>query len=288
VSSGSSSRGYVASPRPTFERPTAIPYAGVARHVWGDDGAGEVMDWIYVSSGSIHQLVFGLPSGGAFRHSDEFRTIFASDELLYVLSGTMLLANPATGEVHRVRAGEAAFFRRDTWHHAFSHGEEQLRVLEFMAPTPSAGAAGAYARAQPLLEGARYELAPADGWPLGRRAVEDAFTIRVVRDADVLWQLAGAEDPMLVGVMAHTEHLHAGLIELRGGQRGPLQEHPGDLGGYVLSGAVALRDESARGWHELGPRDGFFVPQGSPHRFQSLSSEPARIVWGVGIPAADG
>ena len=32
-------------------------------------------------------LVFGLPPGGAFRHSEEFRTIFAADELLHVLRG---------------------------------------------------------------------------------------------------------------------------------------------------------------------------------------------------------
>ena len=113
-------------------------------------------DWIYVSSDKIHQLVFGLSPGQSFRHSEEFRTIFAADEVLYVLSGTMILANPETGEVHRVQPGEAAFFRRDTWHHAFNYSAEPLRVLEYFAPPPSQGTSGAYARTKPNLTEVKY------------------------------------------------------------------------------------------------------------------------------------
>ena len=127
------------SPRPTFDKPTAIPFEQVTRHLWGDEASGQVLDWIYVSSGKIHQLVFGLAVGGRFRHSDAHRTIFAADEIYYVLSGTLGLANPETGEVQRVCAGEAAFFRRDTWHHGFNCGTDALRVLEFFAPPPSTG-----------------------------------------------------------------------------------------------------------------------------------------------------
>ena len=79
---------YAPSPRPTFDGPAHIPYAQVTRHLWGDATSGEVADWIYVSSDRIHQLVFGLPPGGAFRHSDQFRTVFAADEVLYVVSGS--------------------------------------------------------------------------------------------------------------------------------------------------------------------------------------------------------
>ncbi len=85
--------GYSASPRPTFSGPTAIPYQAVTRHLWGDDASGEVADWIYASTDKIHQLVFGLPPGRAFRHSEAYRTIFAADlasiigaAVLYVLS----------------------------------------------------------------------------------------------------------------------------------------------------------------------------------------------------------
>ena len=128
---------YRPSPRPTFDGPTAIPYASVTRHIWGDPEAGEVADWIYASTERVHALVFGLAPGTWFRHSPEFRTIFGADELLYVLRGTMVLANPETGEVLRVPRGGSAFFRADTWHHVHAHGNEELRVLELYAPPPS-------------------------------------------------------------------------------------------------------------------------------------------------------
>ena len=121
---------YKPSPRPTFDRPTHIPYAQVTRHLWGDEASGTVDDWIYVSSDKIHQLVFGLAPGQAFRHSPEFRTVFGADEVLYVLAGRFGCANPETGEVQVAEPGEAIFFRRDTWHHGFSLGTEPLaRVM---------------------------------------------------------------------------------------------------------------------------------------------------------------
>ena len=89
------------SPRPSFDRPTHIPYEDATRHVWGDDVSGKVIDWIYVCSSKIHQLVFSMPIGGRFGHSDTHRTIFAADELYYVISGTFVVANPETGEAHR-------------------------------------------------------------------------------------------------------------------------------------------------------------------------------------------
>ena len=62
---------YRPSPRPNFDEATALRRADVVTYTWGDEGSGEVQDWIYVSSEKIHQLVFGLPPGGVFRHSDD-------------------------------------------------------------------------------------------------------------------------------------------------------------------------------------------------------------------------
>ena len=144
------------SPRPAFDGPALIRRADVTRHVWGEPASGEVFDWIYASTEKVHMLVFGLAPGGAFRHSEDFRTIFAADEVLHVLQGTLVIADPETGEVQRAGVGESVFFRRDTWHHAFALGPEPLRVLELFAPPPAAGASSAYARAQPYLEESRY------------------------------------------------------------------------------------------------------------------------------------
>jgi hypothetical protein len=84
---------YQASPRPSFDQTTLIRYDTVTRHLWGDDEAGRVADWIYVSSQEIHQIVFGVAPGGSFRHSEAYRTIFGADEVFLVLEGEMAMSS---------------------------------------------------------------------------------------------------------------------------------------------------------------------------------------------------
>jgi quercetin dioxygenase-like cupin family protein len=276
---------YKPSPRPTFTEPTQLRYANVTRHLWGDPEAGEVADWIYVSTDKIHQLVFGLAPGGAFRHSAEFRTIFGADVLYYVLSGLMVIANPETGEVHRVRPGEAAFFRRDTWHHALNYSSEPLRVLEFFAPPPSQGTSGAYARTKPLLKQTRYARDHLLGrWPMDRAAVEREQTIYVLREDDLLWRLEGSPgQELLTGLLVATEHLTVGKVLLRPGQRGELHHHGGDESLYVQEGTlhVFCPEKEGQQWFELEPRDGFYVPAGAAHQYYNLSGQPVSFVFGV-------
>lgn len=273
-----------ASPRPTFDRPTHIPYEQVTRHVWGDDTSGRVMDWIYVSSSKIHQLVFSMPLGGHFRHSDNHRTIFAADELYYVLSGTFVMCNPETGEVHRVNAGEAAFFRRDTWHHGFNYGTEPLRVLEFFAPPPSQGTSSAYAKTKPNLVKCRYTQDEWMGkWPLAQPEAERGFAMKVLRDSDILWRMEGQQKQSLTGLLVSTDQLTAGKVFLLPGQQTEMEIHGGDECLYLSEGNLALCIEApdASPWFELKPGDGFYLPQGTPHQYRNISDKPAVILFGV-------
>ena len=276
--------GYSASPRPTFDGPTHIPYETVTRHLWGDEESGEVADWIYVSSAKIHQLVFGLAPGGAFRHSDAFRTIFAADEVMYVLSGVMALSNPETGEVHRVNPGEAAFFRRDTWHHAFNFSPDPLRVIEFFAPPPSQGTSGSYAQTKPNLTTPKYSQDQWIGrWPKAQAEAEAKYTIQVVCERDLLWRLEGKNQQLLVGILAATEHLTVGRMALLAGQRSDVEVHAGDESLYLLEGALNVRVPENDGprWFELSPGDGFFVPEGTPHQYYNVSGAPTSFLCGI-------
>ena len=275
---------YAPSPRPTFSEATPIPFASVTRHLWGDPEAGEVADWIYASTDKIHQLLFGIAPGGAFRHSDNFRTIFAADEVLYVLSGVMVLANPERGEVHRLMPGDAAFFRRDTWHHAFNHSSEPVRVLEYFAPPPSQGTSGAYAQTKPNLVNSKYVLEEAHGrWPMERDEIERNFTIRVMREADMLWQLSGEQNQVLVGLLASTEHLMVGKMILQPGQHSDIEIHDGDECLYVVDGTLNMHAPEKDGprWFELSAQDGFFVPAGTPHQYYNVSGKSVTLLFGV-------
>lgn len=275
---------YKSSPRPTFDTPTAIPYASVTRHLWGDDASGRVDDWIYVSSGHIHQLVFGLGPGQAFRHSPDYRTVFGADELLHVLEGTYISANPETGEVQVAHQGEAIFFRKNTWHHGFNGGTGPVRVLELFAPPPATGTSGAYARSRPYVETSLYAR---DAWlgslPMRAGELKAADSMRILRDSDLVWRLEGARQQTLVGLYCATEHLTVGRMRLLPGQVSDMQRHAGDEGLYVLSGKlnVLVPEASGQTWLELHPQDGLYVPLGAPHQYHNVGSEPVEVVFGV-------
>ena len=182
------------SPRPTFDGPTAIPYSAAVRYLWGDDVSGEVSDWIYASTELIHMLVWALPPGGRCLHSDTHRTVFGADVTYVVLGGTLVLANPETGEVKVAETGEAVLFRRNTWHHIFSHGLDQLRVLEFFAPPPSTGTSRKYAQTRPPLDEVRHANDELLGhWPLDR----PESTLHHRTKSDILWRRDG---DALVGI----------------------------------------------------------------------------------------
>ncbi len=274
---------YAPSPRPNFDIPTHIPYRSVTRHLWGDQEAGHVSDWIYVSSGQIHQLMFGLPPGAGFTHSNEFRTIFAADEVLTVLSGTLALMNPERGEVQIVECGSSAFFRRDTWHHAQNYSTDTLRVLELFAPPPSQGTSGSYARTKDNLKESRYERDEDIGrWPMEESRIRDTETIRVRRPADCLWRLEG-DGRVLIGLIASTEQLTVGRARILPGRRSGLRRHAGDVGMFLESGTlfVHVPDSPGTKWFELEARDGFYIPEGYSYEWRSMSSESAEILFGV-------
>jgi quercetin dioxygenase-like cupin family protein len=268
------------SPRPTFDRPTLIRRADVTRHVWGDEEAGEVLDWIYASTDRIHVLVFGLPPGGAFRHSHDYRTVFAADELLHVLEGTLVIADPEHGEVQRVATGESVHFRRDTWHHAFALGPRPLRVLELFAPPPAAGASSAYAREQPYLATSRYADDGALGaWPPAAPPARPP-RLRVLGPGDVLWR---RDLGVLCGVLVSTEHLTVATMELGAGEHAAPHGHGGDAVVMALDGGLWVRAwfDDAVHVFELGAEDACFLPAGSRHEYRNGGAGTVRALIGA-------
>jgi quercetin dioxygenase-like cupin family protein len=265
--------GYKPSPRPTFDRPTVIRAADAVRHVWGDEEAGLVDDWIYVSSARLHTIVFGLPAGGAFRHSESFRTVFAADELLHVLQGTLVLANPETGEVVRAEPGESVFFRRDTWHHGFSYGEDELRVLEFFAPPPSTGSSGPYARTRPYLSESKYADERHVGDVVGAAPTP---SFQLMRANEATWQL---DRGVLIGLLASTEHLTVGTLRVIPGQTSIEECHDGDELVYALSGSLRVLAEGED--TVLDPGDAFYVPAGVKHQYAAVEATLGNAIFGI-------
>ncbi len=272
--------GYKPSPRPTFDRPTALPFADVTRHTWGNPEAGLVDDWIYVSSDLLHTIVFGMDPGRCFRHSEDFRTVFGADEVLHVLQGTFVIANPETGEVHRVEPGESVFFRKDTWHHGFSYGSEPVRVLEFFAPPPSTGTSGPYARTKEYLSKERWSYG--DDGLIGAfsGAKTHARTMRVVRQGDRSHRLEG---DALVGLIASTEQLTVASVRVVPEGTSDHVARGGDTLIFVENGNVLVQVEAAGRTQtfELARWDAAYVPRGASYRIEGAGDGPADALVGV-------
>ena len=239
----------------------AVPADTAVLKLWGDILSGQVNDLIYVSNEKIHAMVFSLPPGGKFRHSDRSRTYFGADELYYVISGTLHLANPETGEVHRVEQGKAVCFGPDVWHHGFNFGSSELRVLEYFAPPPATGASQAYARTKPYLSDFAYVQ---DQWlELWPEAIDEArgkYTQRVIGQDEILWRIEGIDDQIPIGIYLSTERLTVGYSELLPGQKSDAHTHVGDEAGYILEGQLNLyfpthsADGRGNGWFRMRGR----------------------------------
>lgn len=270
----SSSSGYTPSPRPTYDEPTLARRRDITHHVWGDAESGLVGDWIYASTERIHVLEFGMAPGRWFKHSPSFRTVFAADEVLYVLQGTMLACNPKTGEAVECRAGESLFFRRDTWHHVRAQGPEPLRVLEFFAPPPSQGSSGSYAMKQEYLDTPVYGRDELLGKVVGEAPLP---TLRRIGPRERALRIEGE---ICVGLIASTEHLTVAELQVPAGAAGRRTSHGGDAMLIGLDGELMVRThwKSRSTTFELGPRDAVFVPQSGQYEVLSFSGNATALL----------
>ncbi|MGH8311191.1 MAG: cupin domain-containing protein, partial [Steroidobacteraceae bacterium] len=243
-------------------------------HVWGDKQSGLVGDWLYASTNKVHVLEFGLAPGCWFKHSPAFRTVFAADEVLYVLGGAMLACNPQTGEVVECLEGESLFFRADTWHHVRAQGAEPLRVLEFFAPPPSQGTSGAYAMNQDYLETPVYRRNELLGNYFG------AATLSTMHRIGTRERSLRLEGEIVVGLIVSTEHLTVAELHVPAGAAGEKTAHGGDAMIVGRSGELMVRThwKSQVATLELGPRDAVFIPETAQYELLSFSGSATALL----------
>jgi len=270
----SAAPGYAPSPRPTYDAPTRVSRSDIKHHIWGDSQSGLVADWLYASTGKIHVLEFGLAPGRWFRHSPSFRTVFAADEVLYVLQGAMLACNPETGEAVECVAGESLFFRKDTWHHVRAQGAEPLRVLEFFSPPPSQGTSGSYAMKQEYLETPVYRRNELLGKCIG------AAPLKTLHRIGARERSLRLEGEILVGLIASTEHLTVAELQVPAGVCGERTAHGGDALLVGMAGALMVRTHwnSEPSTFEIGPRDAVFIPEGGQYEVLSFSGAASALL----------
>ncbi len=263
----------------------AIAAADVVTKLWGDDQSGFATDLIYVSDQKIQQLIFELDPMARFTHSRRHRTIFGAHQVYRVLTGRFVLANPATGDLQQVEAGQYVHLPPGTWHHGFNQSVERLRVLEYFAPPPATGSSQPFARTQPYLDEARYAREEWLGrWPEAIAEARTANAIRVVRKSDLLWLAEGHYHPLIVAVAVSVPELTVCAAELLPGARSDLLVRREEQAGFVTEGILGLVLEprgGSRSYHRLATGDGFVVPPETPYRFFNGGGETVTFTFGV-------
>ncbi|MCE2526996.1 MAG: hypothetical protein J4G00_05630 [Actinomycetia bacterium] len=257
--------------------PRLISRATAKRVLWGTEATGKVSDIYYHSDEDLHVIEFGLGRGDKWVHAPQKRTLFAADEVYHVLEGTLVVANPQTGEVCRVPAGHSVFFRKDTWHHGFAH-RGPVRVIEFMAPTPAQGVTQAYARTQPYLpeEDWRYAEGNWEGrWPMERSDRQPGFT--VVSPQERLWSVDDPRGILLRGMVCSTEHLAVYAAELEGDVWTRPASYRGTGVALVTAGILQVRGGGETLTVAAG--DAVYLPPGSEFSYRS---EEADFLLGMG------
>ena len=270
---------YKPSPKPNFFEPTHIEYKKMETYMWGDDEAGKVRDWIYVSNESLHQIIFGIEPGGNFKHSDQYRTVFGADELLYVLSGVLIINNPETGETHKILPGESVFFQKDTWHHAFNYSDEYLQVLEFFSPPPITGTSGAYAKEKNLLTNLKYKR---DNFFYPSEEFKNENSFKILRKNEYIWSLEGVNQETLISTLVKTKNLDVKIINLKSLHESNVFNFKNNTSYLSLNDNLEVILDNDKKFL-LSKKDGLYLPKNCSFKIKNLNNFDVNIIFCIGI-----
>ena len=270
---------YKPSPKPNYIKPTHIKYDSMETHMWGDEITGKVKDWIYVSNKSLHQIIFGMEARGNFKHSDQYRTIFGADELMYVLSGVLIVNNPETGETHKINKGESIFFRKDTWHHAFNYSDDYLQVLEFFSPPPLTGTSGVYAKEKKLLKNCLYKRENYDS----SNNFKNQDTFKIIKKDDLVWSLEGPKQEVLIGTFINTKFLKVHIIKLLPNQKTHNFKFLKNTTYLSLNNNIKVNIIENNEEYILNKKDGLYLPDNTNFIIENMNDFESNIIFCEGL-----
>jgi quercetin dioxygenase-like cupin family protein len=267
-------------PELIFDGPHVTRYDDALRFAWGDDESGQTLDWIHVSTEEIAQMVFDMPSGSHYGQSDEWKDVYDSDLVWRVLSGSVVILDPDTGEVGRAFAGESFWFQGEMRRYAYSVGAELARVIEFAVPT--AIWCERHARQQSRTAHPKFSQDEfLHGWPARMEEQRAASRIRVLRSEDLFWRLDGRENVTLIGLLVSTQRLTVGESRLLPGQRTDEVTHQSPMTMFVQEGSLRVQLPTTGEWLEANAQDGVYLPANTPHWLINADNAPATALFQV-------
>jgi mannose-6-phosphate isomerase-like protein (cupin superfamily) len=262
-----------------FEGPTLVRRADAKRFLWGDETAHYVSDLIYGRGARVAALVYSLRPGAQFGASDTWKPLYDQHRFYFVVSGSLAIHDPESGEVAVAQAGEAITWRGTRYHYGYNFGTEETVVLDWYAPqerepdVPEIEISPGKRDVGEVVDG-RAELLRSwpDALPATRAGDFQSGGITRVTAAEALHFVHGQKAPMLVSIMASSNDLTAGTISLRPGLMSEPEQHPGDEVLFSLGGNLHVFLPDTGDWFDLEPMDCVYIPEGVRHQYCSYSS----------------
>lgn len=271
-----------------FDRPTLVRRQDAVRFLWGDPKAHFVPDLIYGRGERIAGLIFKLAPGEYFRTSDTWRTVYDQDRYYYVVCGELTIQDPETGDVAVAKPGEAIYWRGARYHFGYNFNFEETLVLDWYAPqerpsnVPEIAASPTKRQLKERVDG-RFDLLTK--WP--KAALEDRAMrqkegrVTTLKRSDALPVIHGETTPVRMDILASSENLTAGVVDLRPSVMSDPEVHRGDETLFVLEGTVHVYLPDSYEWFELHHLDCLYLPEGTRHQYANNGAKLATAAFCV-------
>jgi mannose-6-phosphate isomerase-like protein (cupin superfamily)/uncharacterized cupin superfamily protein len=265
-----------------LERPTLIRRQDVDYVLWGDDTSGYVNDLFYYLGRDLLLTTICMPPGGFFTMSERNRPVYDADGALYVLEGQYTIHMPETGEIRVAEEGEMILLRGPHWHFGYNFSDRELRLVETIAPLPSAERVKHLKNPTTVKRADLTELAD---FPRNRDA--SLANMNVVQLSDASNVLLGDQNPVLLRVLACNDRLSFGIMDLAPGRRTDAIAWNKDTSIYVQSGCVHVRIDAEGEWQEIAVDDVFFIPGGMTWQLFNHQGAQSRSLISMGGNLSD-
>ena len=241
---------------PVFNEPTRIRAGDASFVLWGDETTGFVNDIIYAATKQLVLVAINLPPGRSFYHSPVNKPVYTGHVGLYVLQGQYTVQLPDTGEVKVAEQGEMILLRGPQWHFGCNFSDQDLWVLEAIAPPSAPGDLDNLICPAPELG---FDASALKNFPVER----PVSRLEVVNRRTALNVVVGKQRRTLLRVLASTEKVTVALFDMIGGQRTEAFKFANDSTLYIVKGRLYVRVEADGRWDELNPGDAYFFPAGT-------------------------
>ncbi len=254
---------------------------------------------MFLSSSELTACIMEIAPGGTFDPPD----CHPGDEVYYILEGSVLVFNPASGQSVEAKEREAVIIPKDALHTGYNFHDTSVKALAFIAPKslmdemPQAspklfpinnGKEAADAAPYPSFEAKRRFGGVNDlgSWPFDGSALRKDGVIVDIKEDQKLRIIHGKEHPILMKFSVSNDYLQVGEYILSGGgsmttsHSEPLV-HGGCAFLFGLKSPAAVILPESEAVYILKEGEGLYLPPDTEYQLANYGNKAATLVFAV-------